>query len=121
MREVTRMDSRILFLIFDSWNKPIVFVDTDHIIRYMNKPAKRNYSKWGDVVGRSLLDCHNERSRAIIRKSLRKLADGEREVEISSSTRHRVYMRGVKDEKGELIGYYERYDPPVKKDDEQAV
>lgn len=115
------MDSRVLLLIFDSWNKPIVFVDTAHIIRYMNKPAKRHYSKWGDVVGKSLLDCHNERSRAIILKSFSALSGGEREVEITNSTRHRVYMRGVKDEKGELIGYYERYDPPVKKDDEQGV
>ena len=110
------MDKRILLLILDSWNKPIVFADTDHVIRYMNKPARRNYAKWGDVVGKSLLDCHNEQSREIIKRSLVELTDGAREVEIVNSAKHRVYMRGVKDEKGELIGYYERYDPPVIKD-----
>jgi DUF438 domain-containing protein len=111
-----KMDVGTLLLIFDSWNKPMVFVDTGHIIRYMNDPARRHYAKWGDVIGKSLLDCHNERSREIIKKSLVELTDGAREVEIVNSAKHRVYMRVVRDDRGELIGYYERYDPPVIED-----
>ena len=33
---------------------------------------------------------------------------------ITDSPKHRVYMRAVRDEDGKVIGYYERYDPPVK-------
>ena len=106
------MDGRILSLILDSWNKPIVYVDTDHIIRYMNKPAKRHYSKWGNVIGKSIFDCHSQKSREIIEKAYIDLIAGEREVMIVNSRKNRVYMRGIKDEKGELIGYYERYASP---------
>ena len=106
------MDGRILSLILDSWNKPIVYVDTDHMIRYMNKPARRHYSKWGNVIGKSIFDCHGQESREIIEKAFIDLIAGEREVMIVNSRKNRVYMRGIKDEKGELIGYYERYDSP---------
>lgn len=106
------MDSRILAMVLDSWNKPIVFVDTTHHIRYMNKPAKRHYSKWGDVVGKSIFDCHNENSKEIIEKAYRGLVDGAKEVMIVNSKKHRVYMRSVRDESGTIVGYYERYDPP---------
>lgn len=106
------MDSRTLELLLDSWNKPVVFVDTDHRIRYMNRPARRHYAKWGDVIGKSIFDCHNSDSRRTIESAFRDLAGGAREVLISSSRKHRVYMRAVRKEGGELIGYYERYGSP---------
>jgi len=106
------MDGRMLNLILDSWNKPIVFVDADHMIRYMNKTAKRHYSKWGNVIGKSIYDCHNQSSKEIMVSAFNDLRGGEREVLIVDSKKHRVYMRGVKDEEGRLIGYCERYDPP---------
>jgi DUF438 domain-containing protein len=106
---------KILSLILDSWNKPVVFVDTNHIIRYMNLPAKKHYSKWGDAIGKSIFDCHNENSCKIIKDVFVKLQDGSEEVLFTDNEKHRVYMRSVRGENGELIGYYERYDPPVKK------
>ena len=109
-------DNRILSLLLDSWNKPIVFVDTDHNILYMNNPAKRHYSKWGNVIGKSIFHCHNEKSKEIIEKAFRALLNGGREVMIVNSPKHRVYMRSVKDEQGDIIGYYERYDPPENND-----
>ena len=108
----TTVDLRLLSLLLDSWNKPVVYVDTEHIIRYMNRPAMRNYSKWGNVIGKSIFECHNQRSREIMERAFVRLTDGEKEVMIIDSEKHRVYMRGVKDEDGELVGYYERYDPP---------
>jgi DUF438 domain-containing protein len=77
----------------------------------MNKPARRHYSKWGDVIGKSIFACHNENSRGIIEAAFRELVSGVREVMIVNSTKHRVYMRSVKDEAGKIVGYYERYDP----------
>ena len=49
----------LLTLILDSWNNSVVFVDTSHVIRYMNAPARMHYAKWGDVLGKSIFDCHN--------------------------------------------------------------
>ena len=105
-------EGRILALLLDSWNKPVVFVDTDHRIQYMNKPARRHYSKWGDVIGKSIFDCHNADSRKTIEEVFARFAEGTREVMITDSPKHRVYMRAVRDEEGRVIGYYERYDPP---------
>ena len=69
------MDRNILKLILDSWNKPVVYVDNDHIIQYMNKPAKRHYSKWGNVIGKSIFSCHNAKSREIIENAYQELLE----------------------------------------------
>ena len=106
------MDPRLLSLLLDSWNKPLVFVDADHVIRYMNRPARRTYAKWGDVIGKSIFHCHNDMSRQKIHESFAALKEGKKEVLITDSPKHRAYMRAVRDEEGTLIGYYERYDPP---------
>ncbi|MFH0976941.1 MAG: PAS domain-containing protein [Spirochaetota bacterium] len=102
---------KLLSLILDSWNKPLVFVDADHIIRYMNEPAKKHYAVWGDCTGKSIFACHNENSCAIIDNAYKQLANGAEEVLFSGSEKQRVYVRGVRDENGKLIGYYERYEP----------
>ena len=108
----TEVENRIPVLILDSWNKPVVFVDTNHTIQYMNRAARRHYAKWGNTIGKSIFDCHNQNSRKIIEEAFKELAEGEEEIMIVNSARHRVYMKSVTDEKGEFIGYYERYDPP---------
>jgi DUF438 domain-containing protein len=106
---------RLLTLILDSWNKPVVFVDSEHIIQYMNQPAKINYAKWGDVTGKSIFDCHNKDSCRIIKEIYIQLENGAEEIMFKDSIKHRVYIRAVRDENGNLIGYYERYEPPVVK------
>ena len=108
-------DQSILRYIFDSWDKPIVYVDRNHIIKYMNTPAKIHYAKWGDTIGKSIFHCHNEKSSQIIKNAFAKLEKGKEEVLIGNNEKHRVYMRGVRDDHGNLIGYCERYDPPMGK------
>jgi hypothetical protein len=49
----------------------------------------------------------------MIRDCFARLQNGEEEVLFTDNQKHRVYMRGVRDTKGKLIGYYERYEPPV--------
>jgi DUF438 domain-containing protein len=102
----------LLSRILDSWNKSVVFVDNDHIIRYMNKPAEKHYARWGNVIGKSLFECHNESSQATIKDAYARLKDGCEEVLIVNNRKQRVYIRGVRDTDGNLLGYYERYDPP---------
>ena len=44
---------------------PILFVDSNHVIQYLNKPAlKRNYEQHGysNLIGKSQFDCHNAKS-----------------------------------------------------------
>ena len=53
----------MLRAILDSYSTPIVFVDDQYIIRYMNRYAKYHYHVergYGELIGHSLFDCHNE-------------------------------------------------------------
>jgi DUF438 domain-containing protein len=106
---------KMLVRLLDSWNQPIVYVDTNHIIRYMNSQAKTHYGKWGDVIGKSIFDCHNEASCKMIQDIFFQLENGAEEVLFVNSEKHRVYMRSIRDEHGKLQGYFERYEPPLGK------
>jgi len=43
--------------VLDSLKDPLLFADTEHVIRYMNKAAIAYYSEGESLLGRSLLDC----------------------------------------------------------------
>ena len=103
--------------LLDSMKDPVVFADTEHIIRYMNKAAVANYGrKWGyELIGKSLLDCHSARSIETIIEIFEAMRNGEEERIISDNAKHRVYMRAVRNHDGTLIGYTERYEPPLGK------
>lgn len=104
---------KMLNILLDSWNKPVVFVDNSHTIIYINKVAKNHYAKWGELIGKSIFDCHNDNTRKIILEVYERLEKGEDEVQIVSNDKHRIYMRAVRDENGCMQGYFERYDPPL--------
>lgn len=106
------IDDRTKSLILQSLKNPIAFTDTNHIIRYMNKAAMDHYDEGADLLGRSLLDCHNEASQAMIHKIVAEMKNGLEERLITDNEKYRIYMRAVRDENGQLIGYYERYEPP---------
>jgi PAS domain-containing protein len=109
------MDEALMANILDSLKDPLVFADTDHKILYMNKAAVAHYEEGIALLGRSLLDCHNERSRSLIAAILEEMRDGLDERLITDDEKHRIYMRAVRSPEGVLLGYYERYEPPVKK------
>jgi len=106
------IDYALLKAFLDSLKDPFLFVDTEHIIRYMNKTACSHFKDGAALLNRSLLDCHNEDSCRIIRENLEAFKNGEDERLIHNSEKKRLFMRAVRDEKGELLGYYERYEPP---------
>jgi DUF438 domain-containing protein len=107
----------VLSSILDSFDTPVLFADTDHVIRYMNRAAAEHYEEGRTLLGRSLLDCHNEESQATILEVLEALRAGAEERLITDNERHRIYMRAVRDGDGEVIGYYERYEPPAEQDE----
>ena len=107
-------DHELLAAILDSMKNPVLFADTEHIIRYMNKAAIDHYDDSEALIGRSLFACHNEQSQAQMIEILAAMREGEVERLITDNEKYRIYMRAVRDAQGMLIGYYERYEPPVK-------
>ena len=49
--------------ILDSYPYNIIFVNNDYIISFMNKKAQDHYYEKGkNLMGKSISDCHNEKS-----------------------------------------------------------
>jgi DUF438 domain-containing protein len=46
----------------------VTVCDTDGIIVYMNDKSKATFTGAGELIGKSLYDCHNENSAAMIRE-----------------------------------------------------
>ena len=107
------VDVTLLAAILDSLKDPILFADTEHVTRYMNRAAIAHYEEGEELIGRSLLDCHNEQSQETMIAILAAMQDkGLDERLITDDEEHRIYMRAVRDLSGEVLGYYERYEPP---------
>lgn len=51
-------------------NCAVTVCDADARIIYMNKLSRETFAKHGDLIGKSLLDCHSPRSVEIIRRLL---------------------------------------------------
>ena len=100
--------------ILDTVNHPIVFVDTDHVIRYLNKPAMKRYYEvrgYSDLIGKSLFDCHNEDSRTHIMTLYERLRAGENEIFLKiGKFNEKITVIAVRDGNGTLLGYYERFE-----------
>ncbi len=106
------IDAGTMSAILDSLKEPILFADTQHVTRYMNRAAISFYEGGESLIGRSLLDCHNERSQKLMIEILASMRQGEEERLITDNEEHRIYMRAVRSEGSDLLGYYERYEPP---------
>jgi len=108
------IDATLMAAILDSLKDPLLFADTEHTIRYMNRAAIAHYDEGQSLIGRSLLDCHNEQSQQKIIEILATMQAGEEERLITDNEDHRIYMRAVRGADGQVLGYYERYEPPAK-------
>ncbi len=107
------IDAGIMAALLDSLKDPVLFADRGHTILYMNRAAVSHYKEGESLVGRSLFDCHNEKSRETIIEVLAAMEAGEEERLITDNDKHRIFMRAVRDKEGRLLGYYERYEPPA--------
>ena len=108
------IDATLMAAILDNLKNPLLFVNTEHTILYMNKAAIAHYDQGLALIGTSVLDCHNQHSQKIIIEILAAMQDGEEERLIGDDEKRRIYMRAVRDDEGQLLGYYERYEPPAK-------
>jgi PAS domain S-box-containing protein len=99
--------------ILDKISHPIVFVDNNHVIQYLNKPAQKRYYEqrgYSDLIGKSLFDCHNSVSRDKILAVHQQLKEGESEICIGVFKGEKITVVGVRDPEGGLIGYFERFE-----------
>ncbi|MBN2565371.1 MAG: PAS domain-containing protein [Candidatus Eisenbacteria bacterium] len=107
------VEQAFLEAILDSLKDPVLVADTGHVTRYMNRAAIEHYDEGEALIGRSLMDCHNERSQRTIVETLAAFEAGEDERLITDNEKHRIYMRAVRDSSGAVVGYYEGYAPPA--------
>ncbi len=54
----------------EGMNCAVTVCDADATIVYMNRKSRETFAKHGDLIGKSLMDCHGERARGIIRQLL---------------------------------------------------
>ena len=106
------VDETFLAAILDSLKDPILVADTEHVTRYMNRAAIAYYEEGESLIGCSLLDCHNEQSQQVMIDILAEMHEGLEERLITDNEKHRIFMRVVRDAGGNVLGYYERCEPP---------
>lgn len=94
----------------------IVICNLEHEIVYMNPAAIRNYDKRGGaaLIGRNLMACHNDESKKAIEGVIAWFQESTEHNRIYTFTNPKdnkdVYMVALRDEKGALIGYYEKHE-----------
>lgn len=102
--------------IVDQDTSAVVICDTAHKIIYMNPVACQRYSKYGGglLMGKNLLDCHNEKSREMINRVLAWFQADPCHNRVHTYYNEKenkdVYMIALRDERGGLIGYYEKHE-----------
>ena len=102
--------------VIDQDRASVVICNFEHEIVYMNPAAVENYSKWGGaaLVGKSLLNCHNQASRETIDKVMRWFMESEENNMIFTFHNEKqnkdVYMVALRDAEKKLIGYYEKHE-----------
>ena len=100
--------------VLEADREAVVLCDLEHTIVYMNPAAKERYGKWGGaaLVGKSLLDCHNAKSReTIVRVVDWFKASPEHDLVYTFYNQKEnkdVYMVALRNDEGALIGYYEK-------------
>lgn len=107
-------ESKITKWLLEAIPYPVVFADRNHTIRYMNRRAAFEYEEirgYRNLLGSSLIDCHDEKSGQKIREIVEQFEHNGGEVFLTVTTRNqRVYMTPVRDETGAFVGYFERFE-----------
>lgn len=93
----------------------VVICDLQHRIIYMNPTAQERYAKRGGtaLIGKSIMDCHNEKSQEMIQRVVDWFAESKDHNIIYTYHNEKenkdVYMVALRDCDGTLIGYYEKH------------
>lgn len=106
--------------ILNSYPYPIVFVDKDFVIRYMNQCAQYHYYQergYKDLIGKSIFECHDsEMAKEKIKKGFESICRNGKPIFVGVNIKNlRIYMQGVKNQAGEWIGFFERFELNLQK------
>ncbi|MBE5768885.1 MAG: PAS domain-containing protein [Clostridiales bacterium] len=106
------MINKLCRSILEQDKAPIVVCDAASKIVYMNPSAKTRYHK--DLTGQSIRDCHPAKANLMIDKVLawfQKSKDNNIIYTFRNDTENKdVYMVALRDDHGDLIGYYEKHE-----------
>ena len=86
-------------------NCAVTVCDKDGIVLYMNEKAKETFARHGNLIGKSLIPCHNEHSRTIIAELLASGGSNSFTIE-KNGLRKMIYQTAWKDN-GEVAGLVE--------------
>ena len=110
------MYSALYKSVLDQDRSPVVLCTLDHTIVYMNAAAAERYKPQGgfDLVGKSLFGCHNAGSAEVINKVVDWFRESTSNNMIytfrNNAENKDVYMVALRNDNGELIGYYEKHE-----------
>ncbi len=102
--------------IIDQDPMPVVVCDLTHIIVYMNPAAVEQYSDEGGekLIGLLIFDCHSRVSSEKIDRVVKWFSESKDNNVIHTFYNEKrekdVYMVALRDDDGELIGYYEKHE-----------
>ena len=98
--------------VIDSDTAPVVICDLEHTVRYMNPASVERYHT--DITGKSIKLCHNSDSNAKIDGVVAWFKESKNNNIVYTSRNDNenkdVYMVALRDDKGVLIGYYEKHE-----------
>lgn len=98
--------------LIDQDSANVVICDLDHKIIYMNPAARAQHGK--DLIGQCLFDCHNERAVQAIKRVTawfqEDVSHNRVHTFFDANENRDVYMIALRDETGNLIGYYEKFE-----------
>lgn len=106
------MLNKLFKSIIDQDTAPIVICNAESVIVYMNPSAIKRYHK--NLTGNSLKDCHNPKSNEMIDKVISWFEKSKNNNIIFTYHNEKenkdVYMIALRDDDGNLIGYYEKHE-----------
>ena len=85
----------------------VTVADRDAVIVYMNRRAREQYKKHGCLIGKNLMDCHNERSQAIIRRLLSEGGTNAYTIDKKNGVHKVIYQTACTDADGRVEGIVE--------------
>ena len=98
--------------LIDSDRAPIVICDLAHTVVYMIPASVERYRI--DITGKSIKNCHNSESNEKIEKVINWFKEKTDNNIVFTSRNEKenkdVYMVALRNDKGELVGYYEKHE-----------
>lgn len=113
--DILQMNKTFSNLKIKQKDKSIVICNLKHEIIYMNPAAIENYAKRGGdkLIGRSILECHNQESREKIEQVIEWFKSNESHNIVYTFHNEKqnkdVFVVALRDN-GKLIGYYEKHE-----------